>query len=296
MKNLKVFYTIIGILSISSFGYSAQMDTIVYHLTIDQELVNKTGKDITGMTINGSIPGPTLRFTEGDYALFYVQNKMDVETSVHWHGLLLPNYFDGVPYLTTPPIKPGETLKYEYPLIQSGTYLNHSHTMLQEQSRVYDSIMIESGEETLEYDIDLVLIISDWTNQKPMNVLRNLKRGNEWYNIKKGTSTPLNVVIARGGMGAQLNFWRQRMEGADIADIYYPAFLMNGEQRIAYLEFQPGEKVRLRIINASASSQYWLTFGGEDPFLVAADGPRVVPVRHNKTISSRKASTEELII
>lgn len=283
MKNLKVFYTIIGFLSISSFGYSAQMDTIVYHLTIDQELVNKTGKDITSMTINGSIPGPTLRFTEGDYAVIYVQNKMDVETSVHWHGLLLPNYFDGVPYLTTPPIKPGETFKYEYPLIQSGTYWYHSHTMLQEQSGVYGSIIIESGEETLEYDKDLVLVISDWTNQKPMNVLRNLKRGNEWYNIKKGTSTPLNMVIARGGMGAQLNFWRQRMEGADIADIYYPAFLMNGEQRIAYPEFQPGEKVRLRIINASASSQYWLTFGGEDPFLVAADGPRVVPVRHNKT-------------
>jgi FtsP/CotA-like multicopper oxidase with cupredoxin domain len=91
------------------------------------------------------------------------------------------------------------------------------------------------------------------------------------------------MVIARGGLGAQFNFWRQRMEGADIADIYYPAFLMNGEQVAAYPEFQPGEKVRLRIINASASSQYWLTFGGEDPTLVAADGPRVVPVKHNKT-------------
>ncbi|HBF18896.1 MAG TPA: copper oxidase, partial [Cryomorphaceae bacterium] len=193
------------VLSIA-YSASAQTDTTVYHLTIDQETVNKAGKDVTGMTINGNIPGPTLTFSEGDYAVIYVENKMDVETSVHWHGLLLPNFYDGVPYLTTPPIRPGETLKYEYPLIQSGTYWYHSHTMLQEQSGVYGSIVIHPKEQTLDYDHEQVLVISDWTNQKPMNVLRNLKRGNEWYGIKKGTSTPLSMVIARGGFGAQLNF------------------------------------------------------------------------------------------
>jgi CopA family copper-resistance protein len=273
----------IAILFASIGNVSAQLDTVVYRLTIDQETVNKAGKDVTGMTINGNIPGPTLRFTNGDYAVIYVENKMDVETSVHWHGLLLPNFYDGVPYLTTPPIEPGTTFKYEFPLKQSGTYWYHSHTMLQEQSGVYGSFVIEPKEETLEYDDDLVLVLSDWTNQKPKNVLRNLKRGNEWYGIKKGTSTPLSMVIARGGLGAQFNFWRQRMEGADIADIYYPGFLMNGEQSVAYPKHKAGDKVRLRIINASASSQYWLTFGGEDPTLVAADGPRVVPVKHNKT-------------
>lgn len=254
-----------------------------YKLTIDEKMVNKAGKDVMGMTVNGSIPGPTLKFTEGEYAVIYVTNNMDVETSVHWHGLLLPNFYDGVPYLSTPPIMPGETFKYEYAIKQAGTYWYHSHTFLQEQSGVYGSIVIEPKQKTLEYDKDLVLVLSDWTNQKPKNVLRNLKRGNEWYGIKKGTATPLSMVIARGGFGAQLDFWRQRMEGADIADIYYPAFLMNGEQDVTYPEFQPGEKVRLRIINASASSQYWLTFGGEDPMLVAADGARVVPVTHNKT-------------
>src|SRR5680860_844776 len=91
---------------------NAQTDTTLYHLTIAQEMV----------TINGSIPGPTLRFNEDDYAVIYVENKMDVETSVHWHGLLVPNYFDGVPYLTTPPIRPGETFKYEFPLRHTGTY------------------------------------------------------------------------------------------------------------------------------------------------------------------------------
>jgi hypothetical protein len=169
---------------------------------------------------------------------------------------------DGVPYLSTPPIKPGTTFKYEFPLKQSGTYWYHSHTMLQEQSGVFGSFVINPKEKTMDYDKDLVLMLSDWTNEKPMNVLRNLKRGNVWYQMKKGTSTPLNRVIARGAFGAQLNFWRQRMTGADIADIYYPAFLINGEETIEYPEFKAGEKVRLRIINGSASSvvepQCWL--------------------------------------
>ncbi|RYM34947.1 copper oxidase [Brumimicrobium glaciale] len=252
-------------------------------LTIRKEMVNKAGKEVMGMTVNGTIPGPTLEFEEGEYAVIYVKNEMDVETSVHWHGFLLPNFYDGVPYLTTPPIKPGTTLKYEFPIRQSGTYWYHSHTMLQEQSGVFGSIVIHPKEKELAYDKDLVLILSDWTNEKPKNVLRNLKRGNEWYGIKKGTSTPLNQVISRGALGAQLNFWKQRMEGADIADIYYPAFLVNGEDSISYPDFNPGEKVRLRIINGAASSSFWMTFGGEKPILVSADGLNVEPIAKNKT-------------
>ncbi|GHB70486.1 multicopper oxidase domain-containing protein [Persicitalea jodogahamensis] len=254
-----------------------------YKLKISKETVNHAGKKVTGMTVNGGIPGPTLRFTEGEYAVIYVTNTMDVETSIHWHGILLPNFQDGVPYLTTPPIKPGTTLKYEFPLKQSGTYWYHSHTMLQEQSGVYGSIVIEPKQKTLDYDKDLVLVLSDWTNQKPKNVLRNLKRKNEWYNIRKNTAMPLNRVIARGALGAQFKFWKQRMESVDIADVYYPAFLSNGQSVQDYPEFNPGDKVRVRMINAAASSQFWLTFGGEDPLLVSADGLDVVPVRHNKT-------------
>jgi len=158
-----------------SGSVSAQTDTVVYRLTIDQKTVNKAGKNVTGMTINGSIPGPTLRFTEGDYAVLYVENKMAEGTSIHWHGLLLPNFQDGVPYLTTPPILPGKTLRYEFPLIQSGTYWYHSHTLLQEQSGVYGNIVIESKVKTLKYDDDLVLVISDWTNQKPLTCSPNCK-------------------------------------------------------------------------------------------------------------------------
>ena len=252
-------------------------------ITLREAIVNKAGKDVMGMTVNGTIPGPTLEFTEGEYAVIYVKNEMSVETSVHWHGLLLPNFYDGVPYLNTPPIEPGHTQKYEFPVKQSGTYWYHSHTMLQEQSGVYGSIVIQPKEKVLDYDKELVLVLSDWTNEKPMNVLRNLKRGNEWYGIKKGTATPLNQVIARGAFGAQLDFWRQRMEGADIADVYYPAFLINGEESIEYPEFKPGEKIRLRMINGGASTSFWMTFGGKTPVLVSSDGLDVVPVERNKT-------------
>ena len=286
---------LVTILSLLGAEARAQVDTVTYHLTINQEKVKIAGKTSMGMTINGTIPGPTLRFTEGDYAVMYVTNEMDVETSVHWHGLLLPNFFDGVPYLTTPPVAPGTTFKYEFPTKQAGTYWYHSHTGLQEQSGVYGSIVIEDREERMDYDTDLVLVLSDWTYEKPTNVLKTLKRGLEIYDIQKGTSTPLSMVIARGALGAQLNFWRQRMEGADIADIYYPAFLTNGQPVREYPEFKPGQKVRLRVINAAASSQFWLTFGGAAPLLIAADGLDVVPVRHAPTFIA-VAETYDFIV
>ena len=291
MKNTLLFFIFSFLLNL---GLNAQTEQSIegnidnlpvheYTLEINEETVNKAGKDVMGMTINGSIPGPTLEFNEGEYAVIHVKNNMEVETSIHWHGMLLPNFYDGVPYLSTPPIEPGKTLKYEFTIKQNGTYWYHSHTMLQEQSGVFGSIVIQPKEKILNYDKELVLMLSDWTNEKPMNILRFLKRGTEWYNIKKGTATPLNQVIARGAFGAQLDFWRQRMEGADIADIYYPAFLINGQQTMEYPDFKPGEKIRLRIIDGAASTSFWMTFGGETPNLISADGKDVVPVKKNKT-------------
>src|SRR5674476_1659914 len=279
---MKYRYTLIlfTLIVLTQLPARAQTDTATYHLTLKQEKVNKTGREVLGMTVNNTIPGPTLRFTEGGYAVIYVKNEMDVETSVHWHGIMLPNFYDGVPYLNTPPILPGQTQKYEFPLKQSGTYWFHSHTMLQEQSGVYGSIVIEPKIKKLVSNKELVVVLSDWTNEKTQNVMRTLKRGSEWYKIKKGTATPLNQIIARGALGAQLIFWKQRMEGVDIADIYYPAFLVNGRQKQEYTEFNPGEKVRLRIINGASSTSFWMTFGGEEPTLISADGQDVVPVKH----------------
>jgi hypothetical protein len=266
-----------------------------YNLTIEENKMTLGGVSANAMTINGSIPGPTLEFNEGDLAIINVTNKMDVETSVHWHGLILPNFYDGVPYLTTPPIKPGTTFQYRIPINQSGTYWYHSHTMLQEQSGVYGSIIIHPKEKTLEYDKDLMVVLSDWTNEEPMNVLRNLKRGNEWYQVKKGTAVPLSRVIEEGALGAQFKFWRDRMEGADIADIYYPAFLTNGKKTAKYPDFKPGEKVRLRFINASASTYYWIDFGGGNPMMVSSDGLDVVPTSKERFLFG-VAETYDVIV
>lgn len=256
----------------------------VYDLTIGYETVNYTGKDVKAMSFNGSIPGPTLEFNEGEFAIINVTNTMDEETSVHWHGLILPNFYDGVPYLTTPPIKPGETQQYKFALKQSGTYWYHSHTGLQEQRGVYGSIQINPKQTDLEYDKDLVLVLSDWMDENPKSQLRNLKRGNEWYLIKKNQIQSWDKVIARGATGAKLKMMWQRMPDMAILDNYYDLFFINGQAEQNYPEFKPGERVRVRFVNAAAATYFWLTFGGEDPILVSSDGLDVVPVKKNKTL------------
>jgi CopA family copper-resistance protein len=256
----------------------------VYDLTIDYESVDFTGKDVKAMTINGGIPGPNLEFEEGEYAIINVTNKMNVETSVHWHGLILPNFYDGVPYLTTPPIEPGETQQYKFALKQSGTYWYHSHTGLQEQRGIYGSIQINPKETDLEYDKDLMLVLSDWMDEDPKSQLKNLKRGNEWYLIRKNQIQSWDKVITKGATGAKLKMMWQRMPDMAILDNYYDLFFINGQAEQNYPDFTPGEKVRVRFVNAAAASYFWLTFGGEDPMLVSADGLDVVPVKKNKTL------------
>lgn len=256
----------------------------VYDLTIDYETLNYTGEDVRAMTINGGIPGPNLEFTEGEFAIINVTNKMDVETSVHWHGMILPNFYDGVPYLSTPPIRPGVTLQYKFALKQSGTYWYHSHTGLQEQRGVYGSIQINPKEDTFEYDHDLVLVLSDWMDENPASQLKNLKRGNEWYLIRKGQIQSWDKIIKKKAVGAKLKMMWQRMPDMAISDNYFDTFFINGKAGQEYPNFTPGEKVRVRFVNASAASYFWLTFGGGDPTLISSDGQDVVPVTKNKTL------------
>jgi hypothetical protein len=259
-------------------------DSIIYHLTIDYKTLNLTGEDVKAMVINDDIPGPTLRFKEGKHAVIKVTNNMDVETSVHWHGLLLPNYMDGVPYLTTPPIRPGKTLTYDFPLTHSGTYWYHSHTGLQEQRGVYGSIIVDPKEKTLEYDKDLVLVLSDWTNDNPHHILKNLKRHNEWYAYKVGNAPSIVKSIKSGTLGSQLKLWSMKMPGMHISDIPYDAFLINGKEEQVYDEFKPGEKIRVRVINAGASSYFWLNLAGGHLNIVSADGIDVQPVHTSKVL------------
>ncbi len=270
-------------------------DSIIYHLTIDYQTVNFTGKDVQAMTINSGIPGPTLRFQEGKHAVIKVTNKMDVETSVHWHGLLLPNYMDGVPYLTTPPIRPGKTLVYDFPLIHSGTYWYHSHTGLQEQRGIYGSIIIEPKEQTIEYDHDLILMVSDWTNDNPNHVMKNLRRHNEWYGVKIGSAPSLFKSIQEGTLKSQLKLWSMKMPGMHISDIPYDAFLMNGKEEQIYDQFEPGEKIRVRVINAGASTYFWLNAGGGHLNMVSADGIDTQPIHVPKVLIGN-AETYDFIV
>lgn len=270
-------------------------NAIIYNLTIDYKTVNFTGKNRKAMVVNDSLPAPTLHFEEGKKAIIYVTNKMDVETSVHWHGILLPNFQDGVPYLTSPPIRPGKTHKFEFTLKQSGTYWYHSHTGLQEQRGIYGAIVVEPKKKKYKYNHDLVLVLSDWTNENPKEVLRTLKRGSEWYAIKKGSALSLSQVIGGKALRAQLTMWKQKMPGMDISDVYYDTFLINGQKERHYTDFKAGEKVRLRIINASASTYFWLSFGGKAPLLIAADGLYVKPVPVKKILHAI-AETYDLFI
>ena len=255
----------------------------IYHLTVAYKIVNFTGTDRQAMAINDSLPAPTLYFQEGEVAVIHVTNKMDVKTSVHWHGILLPNFQDGIPYLTTPPIKPGKTHTFTFPLKHSGTYWYHSHTGLQEQRGIYGAIVIEPKKRKWNYDHNLTLVLSDWTDESPKEVLRTLKRGSEWYSIKKQTTQSLYKVIQHGVLGAQFQLWKQRMPGMDISDVYYPAFLINGKQVQKYPHFKGGEKIRLRVINAGASTYFWLSFG-KKVNLISADGLNVEPVPTDKIL------------
>jgi FtsP/CotA-like multicopper oxidase with cupredoxin domain len=259
----------------------AQAATVEYDLTIAQQEVNITGKAARGMTINGVIPGPTLRFEEGDLARIHVHNKMNVETSIHWHGVLVPPDMDGVPYVTYPPIKPGTTFTYEFPIRQSGTYWYHSHTSLQEQSGVYGSIVIEPQQNGPKPDHDYVILFSDWTDENPHEVNRTLKRGSEWYAIQKGSGQSILGAARLGMLGDYFRRELQRMPAMDISDVAYDRFLANGKPEISF-SAKPGETVRLRIIDGSATTYFHLEFAGGEMTIVAADGLDVQPVKENR--------------
>lgn len=251
---------------------------VTYDLIIDEQTVNITGKPRRGMTINGGIPGPTMRFTEGDVAVIRVHNKLKTETSLHWHGILLPNKQDGVSYLNTPPIHAGDTYTFEYPLVQSGTYWFHSHTRYQEQVGVYGSIAIQPQKPVHKADHDLVLLLSDWTDENPAYILKNLKRRNEWYSIKKDNVQPLNRIIKHKAVGAYLRQSMMKMAPMDISDVYYDRFLINGKDTVRYPEIKAGQTVRLRVINASASTYFHVNYAGGPMKLIASDGLDVQPV------------------
>lgn len=261
---------------VPSFG-----KTVHYELTIENKKVNITGKEVDfALTVNGGIPAPTLEFTEGDEAEIVVRNGLaSGEVSIHWHGILLPQEEDGVPYVNTPPIFPGKSRTFKFPIRQNGTYWYHSHTGLQEQKGVYGPIVIHPKKETIKVDKEAVVILSDWSDENADQILRNLRKDGDYYLYKKQSVRSILGAAQAGQLKTYFaNEWT-RMGGMDLSDVGYDAFLINGKKDSQLLMAHPGERVRLRIINAAASSYFYVSLGQAPMQVISADGQDVQPVQ-----------------
>ncbi|EMB9879903.1 copper resistance system multicopper oxidase [Pseudomonas aeruginosa] len=258
-----------------------------FDLFIGETPVNLSGSPATAMTINGSLPGPTLRWREGDNVTLRVRNRLAEDTSIHWHGIILPANMDGVPGLSFEGIAPGGLYEYRFKVRQNGTYWYHSHSGLQEQAGVYGALVIDAREpEPFSYDRDYVVLFSDWSDEKPQRILAKLKKQSDYYNFHKRTVGDFIDDVSANGWAATLadrKMWAEmKMSPTDLADVsgYTYTYLLNGQPPDGNWTglFRPGEKLRLRFVNASAMSYFDVRIPGLKMTVVAADGQHVEPV------------------
>ena len=227
--------------------------------------------------VNGTVPGPLIRLREGQNVRLHVTNRLEEDSSIHWHGLLLPFQFDGVPGVSFPGIKPGQTFTYEFPIRQAGTYWWHSHSGLQEQAGHYGPLVIESEEPDPRYDRDYVVLLSEFTPIHPHEIMRKLKVGEHYFNRQMMTATD-------GEMSGEMRrMWGEmRMNPRDISDVTAATYtyLINGHGPADNLQlaFKPGERVRLRVINGSAMTFFNVRIPGVPMTVIEADGQPVNPV------------------
>ena len=292
MANQKIIYKkLLQIVPILLFANVLISQKIVhYDLFVKDTIVNFSGKVKRAIAVNGQIPMPTLTFTEGDTAEIVVHNQLKESTSLHWHGVFVPNKEDGVPYLTQMPIAPNITHVYRFPIIQNGTHWYHSHSGLQEQIGMYGSLILKKRNDDLHYrkgidDIPTVpVILSEWTNYNPKNVHRMLHNASDWFAIKKGSTQSYTEAIQKGYFKTKfINEWK-RMLAMDVSDIYYDKFLINGNNESQLSQFKKGDQIRLRISNAGASSYFWLSYAGGKITVVANDGNDVEPTEVDRLI------------
>ena len=258
-----------------------------FDLLIGETPVNITGNPRTAMTINGGIPGPLLRWREGDTVTLRVKNKLNTNTSIHWHGILLPANMDGVPGLSFHGIEPDGMYVYQFKVRQNGTYWYHSHSGFQEQSGVYGPLVIDAKEpEPFQYDRDYVVMLTDWTDEDPVSLMKTLKKQSDYYNYNKPTVGDFIHDVSEKGWGstvADRKMWAEmKMNPTDLADVSGATytFLMNGQAPNSNWTgvFRPGEKLRLRFINGSAMTYFDVRIPGLKMTVVAADGLHVKPV------------------
>ncbi|KMU93094.1 copper oxidase [Pseudomonas putida] len=255
-----------------------------FDLYIGELPVNITGTVRTAMAINGSIPGPILRWREGDTVTLRVRNRLQQDTSIHWHGIILPANMDGVPGLSFHGIAPDGMYEYKFKVQQNGTYWYHSHSGFQEQVGVYGALVIDAKEpEPFTYDRDYVVMLSDWTDEDPARVLSKLKKQSDYYNYHKRTVGDFVNDVSEMGWSAAVadrKMWAEmKMSPTDLADVsgYTYTYLMNGQAPDGNWTgvFKPGEKIRLRFINGSAMTYFDVRIPGLKMTVVAADGQHV---------------------
>ncbi len=259
-----------------------------FDLTIAEQRINITGKPRIATLINGSLAGPTLIFQEGDTVTLRVKNELSVDSSIHWHGLILPANMDGVPGLSFDGIQPGETYVYQFTVQQSGTYWYHSHSGYQEQTGVYGAIVIlPKKPEPVEADHDYVIQLSDWSDENPETLYANLKKMGDYYNFNQRTVGDFWSEIKEKGFSKA---WQDRkmwnsmpMSDRDLSDISGATYtyLMNGLSPNAHWRavVDAGKKVRLRFINASAMTFFDVRIPGLKMTVVAADGNLIQPIK-----------------
>ncbi len=255
-------------------------------LRIDQRPFSFNGNSAKSITINGQMPGPLLRFTEGQRAVIDVTNNLQEDTSIHWHGIILPANMDGVPGLSFAGIRPGQTFRYEFDINQSGTYWYHSHSGLQEQIGHLGPLVITPADGDIGADREHTILLSDWSFEDPHDIFRNLKVSEGYFNYQKRTIfDTLKDVEEKGLMDTWQvrKMWNDmRMDPRDIADVSASVYtyLMNGRDSVMNWEalFKPGEKIRLRLVNGSAMTYFDFRIPGLTMTVVAADGQPVKPV------------------
>ncbi len=261
---------------------------VEYDITIEKTPFQVGGDRATAITMNGTVPGPLIRLQEGEEVVLRYHNALDEETSIHWHGLLLPNQFDGVPQVNYPGVAPGDTFEAgPFEVRQYGTYWYHSHSGLQEQLGHYGPLVIDpAGKEPQDYDREHVVVLSDWAHDDPYQILANLKKGEHYYNFQQQTVGEFWSDVADDGfwdtLKNRLSWDRMRMSATDLSAVRAPTYtyLMNGhapETNWTGL-FNPGERVRLRVINASAASIFDVRVPGLEMDVVQVSGQNVEPV------------------
>ena len=273
--------------SATNAGSQTPLSGEIIDLTISEQLFRLDGRTGTAMTINGTIPGSVIRLKEGQQATLRVTNRLEESTSIHWHGLLLPPNMDGVPGVSFAGIEPGTTFTYRFPVKQSGTYWFHSHSGGQELLGMYAPMIIDPIEpEPFRYDRDYVVMLSDWSFESPEALFSNLKKQGGYYNYQKRAAGEFLTDVGRMGLWPAIQnylMWDQmRMDPTDFADItgYTYTYLMNGLSPAGNWTglFRPGERVRLRFINAAGMTFYDVRIPGLTMMVVQADGQNVQPV------------------